>query len=327
MALYAAFCIGSLIYFSVLGNDHVRDCFISLAYLVVIPVFFMVEYFLDLRSPFAYTLFVLVFCVFCFLGASYNFYTYIPILDDILHACWGLLFATLGFSFIKSFLGEPKTIRQFVIYLVFSAGFCMILSIIWEIYEFACDSLMPAFDMQEDSIVDHFHSFMLHVPYDHLHTLQIDGIAYTQVYGEDNELLYTIEGGYLDIGLIDTMMDIIWCVVATCALSLVLSADRALGRKLYPHIIPVYIGKRGATGEICEQTSTESDTTEEETTEEGEGETSTEAEVAGGALSYKPAVEKDSLAERVEVTKSDEEQGADGESASGQAREGDKSDK
>ena len=260
MSLYAAFCIGSLIYFAVIGRG--RDCLISVAYLVIAPIFYLAEYNLKIRSPLPYTVFVLVFCAFCFLGASFNFYTIIPMLDDILHACWGVLFSTLGFCIIKSLMGEPKTTKQFVAYLLFSIGFCMLLSIIWEIYEYTCDCLMPNFDMQEDTIVDHIHSFMLHQPYDHLNTLQIDGIAYTQLFDKEGNLLYTIEGGYLDIGLIDTMMDIIWCVVSTCALCAVLAVDRKVGGKLYPHIIPVYVGKEGNTQESSDL-QVSSDTAEE----------------------------------------------------------------
>ena len=248
MALYAAFCIGSLIYFAIIG--HGRDCLISVAYLAIVPIFYIAEFNLKIRSPIPYTLFVLVFCAFCFLGASYNFYTIIPMLDDILHACWGVLFSTLGFCIIKSLMGEPKNVKQFAAYLLFSIGFCMLLSVIWEIYEYSCDCLMPDFDMQQDTIVDHIHSFIMypdpaHPAPDNLHTWKVDGISYTILYNAAGEEIGRIEGGYLDIGLIDTMMDIIWCVVSTSVLCIVLAIDRKAGGKLYPHIIPVYFGKEG----------------------------------------------------------------------------------
>lgn len=242
MALYVAFCIGSIIYFAIIA--HGRDCLIGLTYFVIFPIFYLAEYNLKIRSPLPYTIFVLVFCVFCYLGASYNFYTIIPMLDDILHACWGLLFTSLGFCIIKSLMGEPKTVKAFVAYLLFGIGFCMILSIVWEIYEYSFDSLFPSYDMQEDTVVNHIHSFMLHEPYDHLNTYQIDGIYHTDIFGYDNNgnpITLTIDG-YLDIGLHDTMMDIIWCVISTTVLCVVLAIDRKLGGKLNPHIIPVYVG-------------------------------------------------------------------------------------
>lgn len=245
MALYAAFCIGALIFFATTG--HGRDCLIAVAYLIVIPIFYTIEYALKIRSPLPYTVFILVYCVFCFLGASFNFYTIIPKLDDILHACWGLLFTTLGFCVIKSLMGEPKNAKQFAAYLLFAVGFCMILSIIWEIYEYSCDSLMPAFDMQQDEIVDHIHSFSMYPnplernP-DNLHTWRVEGIARTVLYDAQGNIIGEIPDGYLDIGLHDTMMDIIWCVIFTTAFCVFLAIDRKLGGKLYPHIVPVYVG-------------------------------------------------------------------------------------
>lgn len=269
MSLYAAFCIGSLIYFAIIGRW--RDCLVSVAYFIIVPIFYLAEYNLKIRSPLPYTIFVLVFCAFCFLGASYNFYTIIPMLDDILHACWGVLFSTLGFCIIKSLMGEPKTLKQFVAYLLFSIGFCMLLSIIWEIYEYACDSIFPNFDMQQDTIVNHIHSFGMYPnpsdPHpDNLNTWQVNGITETWIFDQDGNK-HIIPGGYLDIGLHDTMMDIIWCVITTCALCVVLAVDRKLGGKLYPHIIPIYVGKEGKTEEAEE---VQTPVAEAEQTESGE---------------------------------------------------------
>lgn len=256
LGLYALFCTGAIIYFAVLGGEHFRDCLIGLSYLAVVPVFYLAEYILKIRASLVYIIFILVYCVFCFLGASFNFYTTIPCLDDILHMCWGLLFTSLGFCVIKAFLGEPKTWGQFFAYLIFSAGFCMIAAIVWEIYEFTMDNIFPNFDMQEDVIVNSVHSFMLHEPYDHMHTLRIDGIAYTQLYDADGNLLYTIQGGYLDTGRIDTMMDLIWCFILTAVFCGCLTLDKKLGGKLYPYLIPAYVGDKGKqpqTAETAEQ--------------------------------------------------------------------------
>ena len=271
IALYFAFCVGSLIYFAILGGAHYRDCLIGLSYIVIVPIIFIAEFNMHIRSPLPYTIFVLVFCTFCFLGASYNFYTLIPRLDDILHACWGVLFSTLGFAIVKSLMGEPENLKQFVAYLVFSIGFCMLISILWEVYEFTFDSLFHNYDMQEDTLITHFHSFWLRgyvygwENYDHLHTYEVDGIAKTILYDKDGNVLLEMDG-YLDLGLYDTMWDIIWCFVSTCALTLILSVDRALGGKIYPHIIPVYEGKVGRESEKISQAQK----TEDEKSESGE---------------------------------------------------------
>ena len=271
MALYMAFCIGGFIHFAIASAkhiEHLRDCGIAVSYIAIAIVIFLAEFNLHLRSPLPYTIFVLVFSTFCFLGASFNFYTLIPFLDDILHACWGILFSSLGFAIVKSLMGEPKNLKQFIAYLIFAVGFCMLISILWEVYEFASDNLSHNFDMQEDTIIHHFHSFRLYPGYDHLHTLEVDGIAKTILYDKDGNVLLELDG-YLDIGLYDTMWDILWCLFTTVALTVVLSVDRALGGKIYPHIIPVYVGKDKAEAALSEESEAGKEVQEGEQEEGG----------------------------------------------------------
>ncbi|MDE7380328.1 MAG: hypothetical protein K2N14_04670, partial [Clostridia bacterium] len=161
MGLFVAFCIASLIYFAILGGDHSRDCLICLSYLVIVPIFYFAEYTLKVRVPIGYTIFLLLFVLFCFLGASYNFYYIIPCLDDVLHAAWGIVFSVIGIIMIKSFLGAPKTVKGVITYVLFGVGFAMLLSIAWEIFEYTGDSLIADMDMQQDTIVDHIHSFIM----------------------------------------------------------------------------------------------------------------------------------------------------------------------
>jgi hypothetical protein len=68
--------------------------------------------------------------------------------------------------------------------------------------------------------------------------LQIDGIAYTVLYDAEGNVLYTIEGGYLDIGIMDTMWDIIWCTVADIVFVAALAIDWCHGKRLYKILIP-----------------------------------------------------------------------------------------
>jgi hypothetical protein len=246
MTALGLFCLGSIVYFMVIGQY--RDCLISFTYMQVIVVVIVLEWLLDVRCSFVYVLIVMVFTLFNLLGASYNFYTYIPILDDILHAFFGFVFTVVGFAIIKAMVGQPDTNKKFFAYLLFGISFALLISVIWEIYEFAGDHISADLDMQEDTIVNGFNSFMLFPGYDHLHTEQINGIAYTVLYDAEGNVLYTIEGGYLDIGLIDTMEDLIWCTSACVVTFLVLTCDRFLGGRLYKWIIPQTI-KRDAVEE------------------------------------------------------------------------------
>ena len=72
----------------------------------------------------------------------------------------------------------------------------------------------------------------------------IEGIAYTELYDANGNLLYTIEGGYLDIGIMDTMWDIIWCTVSAAALCVALTVDRFTGKRFYKVMIPAVPNKK-----------------------------------------------------------------------------------
>ena len=242
MGAFVAFCIASIIYFICIGQY--RDIPIGCAYMAIVFVFYLAEYTLNVRAPYGYTVFMLLFVLFCFLGASYNFYGKITHLDDILHAAWGIVFSVVGIIIIKSLIGAPKTSKGVIAYVLFGLGFAMFLSVLWEIYEFSGDSILHTMDMQQDTIVKHFHSFFLHDPYDNLHTVEIDGIAKTILYDANGNELYTINGGYLDLGLYDTMYDLIFCFATTAVFSIVLAVDWCKGKYLYRFIIPALVGEK-----------------------------------------------------------------------------------
>ena len=80
--------------------------------------------------------------------------------------------------------------------------FSMTIGVIWEFFEFGMDTLI-GYDMQKDTVVHTIRSVTLdpagrNVPY------VIKDITETAVNGQELGL-----GGYLDIGLIDTMQDLI----------------------------------------------------------------------------------------------------------------------
>ncbi|MGN0803897.1 MAG: hypothetical protein ACI4MS_00755 [Candidatus Coproplasma sp.] len=241
MALMAGFFIFSMVYFPVIGRW--RDGLISLVYLLIIPLFYFSEWSLGMRVPVAYTVFLMLFVLFCHLGACFNFYYLIPRLDDILHAAWGIVFGTIGIILIKSLMGPAKDNKAVIIYVLFGLGFAMLLSVVWEIWEFCGDSLIPDMDMQQDTIVDSIHSFIMypdpaHPNPDNLHTWQVEGIAYTVLYNSAGEEIGRIPNGYLDTGLIDTMMDLIFCFSFVAVFSIVLAIDWCKGKVIYHFFIP-----------------------------------------------------------------------------------------
>ena len=109
----------------------------------------------------------------------------------------------LLFIFAAEILGE---ISEFYLSPLFTAivAFCfsMTIGVLWEFFEFGMD-LIGGYDMQKDTVIHMIRSVTLdpagrNVPY------VLDGITETAVNGKELGL-----GGYLDIGLIDTMEDLI----------------------------------------------------------------------------------------------------------------------
>src|SRR5699024_6974332 len=80
--------------------------------------------------------------------------------------------------------------------------FSMTIGVVWEFFEFGMDSLFNL-DMQKDTVIHTIRSVTLD-PSGHNIPYVIKGIGETAVNGQELGI-----GGYLDIGLIDTMQDLI----------------------------------------------------------------------------------------------------------------------
>ena len=78
----------------------------------------------------------------------------------------------------------------------------MTIGVVWEFFEFGMDSLFNL-DMQKDTVIHTIRSVTLD-PSGHNIPYVIKGIGETAVNGQELGI-----GGYLDIGLIDTMQDLI----------------------------------------------------------------------------------------------------------------------
>lgn len=237
MAAYLAFCIGSFIYFVTI-ND-LRNYCACLIGMLLIPVFYTAEWTMRIKVPMIYVLILVVFMFGNVAGAGYNLYTIIPCFDDILHVMWGIVFMVLGIAVIQTLMGEPKTVKAYFTYLLFGLSLAALSALLWEILEFTLDSVTGNFDMQEDDYVNSIGSYLLWPTFDHLNVFHIDGIDHTILYDADGNVIYTFEQGYLDIGLLDTMWDIIWCMVACCVLFVLLTLDRFFFKGwVYRYLIP-----------------------------------------------------------------------------------------
>ncbi len=157
------------------------------------------------------TLFEIMIYIFIFaaeiLGEINNFYIGIPGWDTMLHTINGFLCAAIGFSMVDLVNRRSKNIDLSPFYLAMVAFcFSMTIGVIWEFIEFSADMLF-SLDMQKDFIVNSIGSVTLdptnsQVPY------QIKDITETIIITGDGTQ-YVVDGGYLDIGIIDTMKDLL----------------------------------------------------------------------------------------------------------------------
>lgn len=137
------------------------------------------------------------------LGEIRQFYEVFPHWDTILHTLNGFLAAAIGFSLVELLNRNQKLVFQLSPFFTALVALCfsMTVGIVWEFFEFMMD-IVFGLDMQKDTVIHSISSVLLKesdggIPY------KIDEI--TEVYINGAELGI---GGYLDIGLIDTMADL-----------------------------------------------------------------------------------------------------------------------
>lgn len=147
-------------------------------------------------------------------GHVYYLYYLLPWWDDLLHFAGGVIFALLGIEFSRALCrGKSSEVSYFLI-AIFGFCFSVTLSVLWEFAEYLMDVLF-ALDMQSDRIVHSLSSFNLGTE---------PGIRGTV--GNINEVMINGKplgvGGYIDIGLIDTMSDLLLEALGAFIVSLIL---------------------------------------------------------------------------------------------------------
>lgn len=141
------------------------------------------------------------------LGEINHFYIHIPYWDTMLHTINGFLCAGIGFALIDLLNKNSKKLKLSPSYVaIVSFCFSMTVGVCWEFFEYAMDDIVKT-DMQKDRVVQSFSSTWL----DETKTnksIAIKDIDKTVLFDKEGNEIIVIDGGYLDIGLIDTMKDL-----------------------------------------------------------------------------------------------------------------------
>lgn len=138
------------------------------------------------------------------LGEVNAFYVMIPGWDTMLHTINGFLAAAVGFSMVLLLNDDDRltfTLSPFFLALM-AFCFSMTIGVLWEFFEFGMDYFFHS-DMQKDTVIHNIYTVVLDTTRSNK-VVRIPNITDVVVNGESFGL-----GGYLDIGLIDTMKDLI----------------------------------------------------------------------------------------------------------------------
>ena len=180
-------------------------CLLSLV-LLFAPLFIQNKYEITLPDSLEISIYLFIFSA-EIIGEINNFYGIIPHWDTCLHTINGFLATAVGFSLVDLLNKNSKDINLSPFYLCLVAFcFSMTIGILWEFFEYGGDKLMK-FDMQKDTLITNVSSVYLN-PDNENKPVVVDNIGKTEIFDKDGKLLYVIDGGYLDIGLNDTMKDL-----------------------------------------------------------------------------------------------------------------------
>ena len=171
-------------------------------FLFMLPLFIQQNFGIELPSTLEIIILLFIFAS-EILGELGCFFITYPNWDSILHTTTGFLCAATGFALIDILNRNSKIKFELSPVYVSLVAFCfsMTIGVLWEFFEFSMDRLF-LMDMQKDTIIHSITSVMLD-PTNMNIPVTIGDITSVAVNGQ--ELGF---GGYLDIGLYDTMEDL-----------------------------------------------------------------------------------------------------------------------
>lgn len=207
-AVFIVYLVLRLIVLATLVSSVIRGEYESAFICLLVLVLFMLPFFIQqnfgIELPSTLEIIILLFIFAAeILGELECYFITFPYWDSMLHTTTGFLCAATGFALIDILNRNSRIKFQLSPIYVALVAFCfsMTVGVLWEFFEFGMDRLFHM-DMQKDTVVSSITSVMLD-PTNKNIPVTIDGITSVTVNGQ--ELGF---GGYLDIGLYDTMEDL-----------------------------------------------------------------------------------------------------------------------
>ncbi|WP_294473036.1 hypothetical protein [uncultured Intestinimonas sp.] len=189
------------------GNfENVFLCLLTLV-LFLVPSFIERKIHVDLPDTLEVIILLFIFAA-EILGEIQAYYIMFPYWDTMLHTLNGFLCAAIGFALVDILnRSERFSITLSPLFLAITAFcFSMTIGVLWEFFECLMDQLFWL-DMQKDTVVHAISSVKLDPTGGNTPT-GLGDITDVIVVTADGEQVALGLGGYLDIGLLDTMKDL-----------------------------------------------------------------------------------------------------------------------
>ena len=207
-AVFTVYLVLRLMVLATLVSSVIRSEYESAFICLLVLVLFMLPFFIQqnfgIELPSTLEIIILLFIFAAeILGELECYFITFPYWDSMLHTTTGFLCAaTVGSEMCIRDSNSRIKFELSPIYVALAAFcFSMTVGVLWEFFEFGMDRIFHM-DMQKDTVVSSITSVMLD-PTNKNIPVTIDGITSVTVNGQ--ELGF---GGYLDIGLYDTMEDL-----------------------------------------------------------------------------------------------------------------------
>ncbi len=157
------------------------------------------------------------------LGEIQGFYLQFPHWDTILHTLNGFIMSAIGFAMIDILNRSPRLHFNMSPVFVAFVSFCfsMTIGVLWEFFEYFMD-IYALTDMQKDTLIPLMSSVELNA--DKINNaVVVTDITKTVIEGTVNGVKTSvqIDGGFLDIGIVDTMHDLLVNLIGAVSFSVI----------------------------------------------------------------------------------------------------------
>ena len=190
------------------GNfENVLLCALTLV-LFLLPSVLERSLHIDLPDTLEIVILLFIFAAEIF-GEIQSFYITFPYWDTMLHTMNGFLCAAIGFALVDLLNRNERVSLNLSPFFMAVVAFCfsMTIGVIWEFFEFFMDHVF-LMDMQKDTILNTISTVNLD-PDHGTKAVIVRGIQDVILVLEDGSQMPLGLGGYLDLGIADTMEDLL----------------------------------------------------------------------------------------------------------------------